>query len=176
MSADGPAGPESPSDALDPEALFHSLAEAGIDYVLIGGLAVAAHGAIRATADLDICPAPTEDNLRRLAGLLNDLGAVSVDQGEFETEELPSHDLAGLRGGGNYRLRTRLGNLDIMQFVNPFGDRTWETLSRHAEERQVFGHTIRVCSYDDLLRMKQAAGRDQDLIDIRSMKAARREL
>ncbi len=46
----------------------------------------------------------------------------------------------------------------------------------HAEERRAFGTTVRVCSYEDLLEMKQAAGRDQDRIDIENLKAARREL
>jgi hypothetical protein len=140
---DAPGGQGPRRDVLDPAALFQALAAGGVDYVLIGGLAVAAHGAVRATAGLDICPDPSAENLRRLSALLESIDA---------------------------------RNLDVMQYVNPFGDRTWEVLSRHAEERQVFGDTIRVCSYEDLVEMKRAAGRDQDRIDIQNMKAARREL
>ena len=161
---------------LDPAGLFQALAEAKIDYVLIGGLALGAHGASRATKDVDICPNPEESNLRRLADLLRSIDAVNVDRGEFDAGELPAHDFEGLRGGGDFRLRTRLGALDVMQYVDPFEDRAWKTLNKHAETRKAFDCTIRVCSYEDLLAMKRAAGRDQDLIDIENIKAARREL
>jgi hypothetical protein len=163
-------------EVLDPAALFRSLADAEIEYVLVGGLAVAAHGAPRATGDLDICPNPVEVNLRRLAGFLESVEAVSVEEGELDPDELPACDLEGLRGGGNFRLRTTLGALDVMQWLKPFEDDTWQALNKRAERRQVFDQTIRLCSYEDLIKMKQAAGRDQDLIDINNIKAARREL
>ena len=161
---------------LDPATIFKALADAQINYVLIGGLAVGAHGAARATEDVDFCPSPDESNLRRLADLLESIDAVNADQAEFESDELAAHDFEGLRSGGNFRLRTRIGALDIMQYVAPFGDDTWKVLDRHAEPRHAFGHVVRVCSYQDLLEMKQAAGRDQDRIDIENVKAARREL
>jgi hypothetical protein len=63
-----------------------------------------------------------------------------------------------------------------MQHLEPFEDDTWETLDKHSEERHLAGVTIRVCSYEDLLAMKEAAGRDQDRIDVNNLKAARREL
>lgn len=176
MSGEGSGGAPPPGEVLNPIDLFKSLAEAGVDYILVGGLAVAAHGAPRATGDIDICPDPAEDNLMRLAGFLDSVGARNLDEDEFAVGELPPLDLDGLRGGGNFRLRTKLGKLDLMQCLRLFDERTWEVLDRHAEDRQVFGHTIRVCGYEDLLEMKRAAGRDQDLIDIASIKAARREL
>lgn len=168
--------PEPQREVLDPRELFNSLAEARVDYILVGGLAVAAHGAPRATEDLDICPDPDAANLQRLADFLEGIEAKNMDEDEFGADELPAHDLDGLRAGGNFRLRTRLGRFDVMQCLRPFEDRTWEVLDRHAEERHVFGHRIRVCSYEHLLEMKRAADRDQDRIDINSIKAARREL
>lgn len=173
----GDAGEEVPRRVvLDPKALFKALAQAEIDYVLIGGLAVGAHGAIRGTKDLDICPDPDEANRRRLANFLDSVDAVNTDAGEFAANEFRAHDFEGLRDGGNFRLRTRLGDLDVMQYVDPFEDDAWAVLDKHAEKRSVFGETVRVCSYEDLLEMKQAAGRDQDRIDVQSIKAARREL
>ena len=163
-------------EVLDPANLFDSLAEAGVDYILIGGLAVAAHGAPRATADLDICPDPDASNLQRLATYLDSIDARNIDEEEFAPGELPDHDLEGLRAGGNFRLRTRIGKLDVMQYLEPFENRTWEILDKHAEDRVAFGHRIRVCGYEDLIEMKRAADRDQDRVDINSLKAARREL
>lgn len=161
---------------LDPAAIFVALGRAKIDYVLIGGLAVGAHGAGRATRDVDICPNPADDNLRRLARFLEEIGAVNRDAGEPTSDELPAHDFEGLRGGGNFRLRTRLGDLDVMQHVGPFEGDTWAALDKRAEKRHVFGQDLRVCDYETLIAMKQAAGRDQDRIDIANLKAARREL
>ncbi|MEJ7876350.1 MAG: hypothetical protein WKF62_06790 [Solirubrobacterales bacterium] len=160
---------------FNPSELFQALSEAEIDYVLVGGLAVAAHGYVRATQDLDLCPGANEENLKRLAALLEELGAVNRDADDFAPDELVAHDLEGLRLGGNFRLFTALGPLDVMQYLRPFEAGSWKELSRKAESRLVFGQSIRVCSYDDLLAMKTAAGREQDETDIKNLKAARRE-
>lgn len=169
-SAGGAGGP----GTFDPRALFEALADARIGYIIVGGLAVAAHGSIRATEDLDICPDPDEANLERLAGLLAELDAVSADADEFDPGELVAHDLEGLRSGGNFRLHTKLGALDVMQHLEPA--RSWKTLDRSAETRKVFGIEVRVCGVRDLLAMKTAAGRPQDRIDIQDLKAANRDL
>ncbi len=174
MSGRGARGGD--GEVLDPRGLFKALAEAKVDYILVGGMAVAAHGAPRATEDLDVCPDPDEANLKRLADFLQVVDARNMDEDAFELGELPPHDFDGLRGGGNFRLRTRLGKFDVMQYLRPFEERTWEALDKHAEPRRVFGYQIRVCGYQDLLDMKSAANRDQDRVDINSIRAARREL
>lgn len=165
-----------PREVLDPRQLFIALAEAGINYILVGGFAVAAHGAPRASDDLDICPDPDSANLKRLADFLKAIDARNIDEDEFEPGELPPHDREGLQGGGNFRLRTRLGKFDVMQYLRPFEEKSWEILDKHAETREVFGHRIRVCSYQDLIEMKSAADRPKDRIDIVDVKAARRDL
>ncbi len=165
-----------PRGPFDPTRLFRALDQAGVDYIMVGGLAVGAHGAPRGTKDLDICPDPDDGNLRRLADFLAEVDARSIDATDFAAGELPAHDFAGLRGGGNFRLNTRIGPLDLMQYLAPFEDDTWEALDRQAEDRHVAGVTIRVCSYEDLLTMKEAAGRAQDRIDVSNLEAARREL
>jgi hypothetical protein len=161
---------------FDPTQLFQALDKAQIDYIMVGGFALGAHGAPRGTKDLDICPDPDSRNLGRLASFLASVNARNIDQGEFEPGEFPRHDLEGLKGGGNFRLLTDLGPLDVMQHLEPFEDNTWQTLYKHSEERHLAGVTIRVCGYEDLLAMKEAAGRDQDVIDVNNLKAARREL
>jgi hypothetical protein len=87
--------------------------------VLIWGLAVGAHGFPRATKDLDIVPAPDAANLERLAAVLRSLGARHFGAGDFHPGEFPLDPLdpADLREGGNFVLATRLGRLDVMQWV-----------------------------------------------------------
>ncbi len=104
---------------FDPYELIGALAGAGVDYVVIGGFAVGAHGFPRATKDLDIVPAPDAENLRRLAGVLRDLGAVNYGTGDFDRNEFPfdPFDPRELKEGGNFLLLTHAGRLDVMQWV-----------------------------------------------------------
>jgi hypothetical protein len=71
--------------------MLRRLDSAGVDYILIGGLAVNAHGVIRSTKDVAICPSRDPDNLARLAGLLRDLEVrqLGVGENDFAAEELP---------------------------------------------------------------------------------------
>lgn len=64
-----------PERPLDLQQMFAALAEHRIDYVVIGGVAVQVHGHRRTTRDLDVIPAPDEENLDRLANALRELEA-----------------------------------------------------------------------------------------------------
>ena len=157
-----------------PDELIAALADGGVEYVLIGGLAVGAHGFPRATKDLDIVPAPDEANLRCLAGVLRAIDAGHFETGEFDPAEFPFDPLdpGDLREGGNFVLATRLGRLDIMQWVPGVpGDWAFEHLARSAVETTLGARRVRVCSKEDLIAMKRAAGRPQDLVDLEQLGA-----
>ena len=153
--------------AFDPAALFLRLHRADVRYVVIGGFAVIAHGAQRSTKDLDICPDPAPENLTRLAGLLADLGARSI--GDFEEQEMPSDPTRpeGLAEGGNFRLTTDLGDVDIMQWIPGLPeDRTYRMLAEGATVGDFDGVPVAVCSLEHLRLMKRTAGRAVDLEDL----------
>lgn len=76
-------------EALDPEPLLRFLHEQGVKHILIGGVAVAAHGYRRPSKDLDIVPSPDPDNLSRLAHALVAINARPAELGDFEPDELP---------------------------------------------------------------------------------------
>jgi hypothetical protein len=159
-----------------PDELIAALANGGVEYVLIGGLAVGAHGFPRATKDLDIVPAPDESNLRRLARVLREIDGRHFETGDFDPAEFPFDPLDpdDLREGGNFVLATRLGRLDIMQWVPGVpGDWAFEHLARSAVETSLGTHTVRLCSKEDLIAMKRAAGRPQDLVDLQELGADR---
>jgi predicted nucleotidyltransferase len=165
---------------LDPARLLQKLQAAGVQYVLIGGLAVNAHGVIRSTKDVDICPAPDRENLARLARLLAEIGVrqLGVSEHGFDPRELPFDPtrVDNLTEGGNFRLETPLGVLDIMQWVPGIeAESTYPTLARDAQTAVAFGIDIRVCSLDALLVMKRAAGRPQDLQDVNDLVTAHPE-
>jgi hypothetical protein len=158
---------------LDGESLLAILEESGVEFIVIGGFAVSAHGHLRATKDLDIVPDPDPENLARLAEALERLGAQVQGVEEFSEDEVVQPDAEGLRLGGNFVLNTNHGRLDILQLVAP--DLGYGELRAAAIEDLVFGHRVRFCGFDDLVTMKEAAGRPEDLIDLRRLREARGE-
>lgn len=166
---------------LDPEPLLDVLFDHGVDLIVVGGYAVAAHGHVRATKDIDICPDPAEGNLRRLAAALAELEAEPIGLDDFVAGEFDlAPDLEGLKLGGNWTLMTKYGRLDVMQHLDGLGaggdGGGWKELSKHAVTRNFLGHDCLFCGYEDLVKMKRGAGRPQDRIDVESLKAARGEL
>jgi hypothetical protein len=163
---------------LEPEPLLAVLADHGVEYLVVGGFAVSAHGFPRATKDIDICPAPSDANLGRLAAALAELDVESIGPADFEGEFELEPNLEGLKLGGNWVLMTKHGRLDVMQHLKGLAKDGggWRDLRPHAEKRIFLGHETLFCSYEDLVKMKTAAGRDQDKIDVRTLKAQRRDL
>jgi hypothetical protein len=171
---DHPAPAEDRGPPLQPLALLSTLSEHGVEFIVIGGFSLAAHGHIRATKDIDVVPAPAPENLARLADALADLGAEVIGVEEFAPEELPFRaDVEGLSQGGNWVLRTRLGRLDVMQEIA--GVKGYEQLRDGAVELDVPGldATVLASGLDDVIAMKRAAGREQDMIDIADLERAR---
>ncbi len=164
---------------LDAAALFRRLHEAGVEHVVIGGFAVIAHGVIRGTKDLDICPDPAPASLERLAGLLVDLDARQVGVGDFDQREMPfdPRSPGDLAEGGNFLVETRLGRLDVMQWVAGIdADSAYRVLVADAVEGLVHGTPVKVCSLQHLRLMKRTAGRGQDLQDLRDLAIAHPEV
>ncbi len=165
---------------LRPEPLSAALVDRQVDFIVVGGYAVAAHGFPRATKDIDICPDSSEENLARLAAVLAELEATPIGLDEFEGEFDLEPNLEGLGMGGNWTLLTKHGRLDVMQTFSfkgaAEGHGEYRDLASHTVERDFLGHRVKFCSYEDLLRMKKAAGRAQDKVDIQSLRSARGEL
>jgi predicted nucleotidyltransferase len=157
---------------LDIQAILRELADHKIDFLLIGGVAVAYHGHIRATKDVDVVPSPDPENLGRLAAVLRSLEAEVEGAEEFAEDEIPNPlDPAALELGGNWVLSTRLGRLDVMQWI---GDSPlWEELSPRAIEDEISGLPIKIVSYEDLVRLKEMAGRPEDKLDLQRLREAR---
>jgi predicted nucleotidyltransferase len=159
---------------LDIQKILQELVDGEVDFLIIGGVAVGYHGHVRATKDVDVVPAPDSDNLKRLAHVLQELDARVEGANEFAEGELPDPlDPAALELGGNWVLSTRLGRLDVMQWI---GDAAlWPDLGPNAIEDQVAGLPIKIVSFDDLVRLKELAGRPEDLMDLQRLREARED-
>ena len=143
---------------FDPERVFTALADHGVGYVAVGGLAVAAHGVVRATEDVDVIPDPDPANLERLAAAINELdGAPYGEPGTAVDAALLSRD-------ANMRFVTAAAQLDVL-LADPYRRRYPELFAR-SELFKLGRAEIRVPSRADLILLKAGSGRDRDLLDI----------
>lgn len=142
--------------------MFRALAGRGVEYVTIGGIAVQAHGAQRVTRDLDIAIATSSANAARLASALSDIDARVLGADGRRSRAVPSAALLG--SGDQWHLVSRHGRLDVMTLPAHLG--TFDQLRARAHEVPLGEMTVPIASREDLLKMKRAAGRPQDLADV----------
>lgn len=150
---------------FDLRSLLDALHEAGVDFIVIGGVAVGAHGFIRGTEDLDIVPDPDADNLERLSGALDRLGSTLPTVGERPFS--PESDLGVIRRGGNVTAITRFGGLDVIQRAQ--GVPSYSQLAEDAVESELLGIPVQVCSLARLRQMKEAQSRTRDQLDLENL-------
>jgi len=150
---------------FDLRALLQALVDRDIRFVVIGGVAVGAHGYIRATADLDLVPDPDPENLDRLIDALRELNATLPTAGNRKFN--PAEDAKAIRRGGNVTADTEFGGLDVIQLAR--GVPGYSQLAANAVESEVLGVPIRICSLENLRQMKQAQDRAQDRADLENL-------
>jgi len=146
---------------FDGPAIVEVLSRHGVNFVLIGGFAAGIQGSPLLTTDVDVVPATDRDNWSRLSAALTELDA-KVRAVELD-EPLPfSHDADSLAASRTWNLTTKYGDLDITQV--PAGTEGYDDLKRDSIEIELRGVRICIASLADIVRSKQAAGRDKDLL------------
>lgn len=157
--------PTRPDRVFDAGEILRVLTEYCIDFVVIGGLAVQAHGYIRGTKDVDIIVRPTTLNLSRLTEALADLEAELRTPGTLRLSDPHELSRAPL-----VPMMTRAGPLDLVHVEHVAGaPRTYDTLRHGALIVGLSGFEVAIAGLSDLIRMKRAAGRDHDLMDIEAL-------
>ncbi len=134
-------------------------------------MAAAVRGSPLITGDVDVCYARDDENLARLAAALRELGATLRGAPPDVSFQL---DAQTLKAGDHFTFSTRFGALDCLG--TPAGTGGFADLDAAATDEELDGLVVRVASVDDLIRMKQAAGRPQDRIAIEWLAAVRDEL
>lgn len=150
------------------DELLRRLAEADVEFVVVGGLALNAWGVVRGTKDVDVVIATDIDNINRVAGVAVAAGG-HVQRGEALLGT-PFSIAAALADGEQVAIETDLGRLDVVQGLDGVPD--FEELRSRAAEAEILGSTVWVCSRNDLRAMKQAAGRTRDLADLEDLDTA----
>jgi hypothetical protein len=144
------------------EAL-QALGEHRVEFIVIGGFAVIAHGSQRLTFDLDVIANPSIANGRRLIAALVDLEAEYRLSSRRWTKLSTKADPAWI-ARDNRLFDTRAGGVDV--FYKLDGVPGWKEARSRALEVDAFGHSLLVLDKDTLIRSKLAAGREQDLADV----------
>jgi hypothetical protein len=148
-----------PEPEFRPELLLEVLARHGVRHVLVGGFAGVIHGSPYVTTDVDVVPDVHVANLQRLSEALDDLHARVWTEGE--PGGLPfDHDPTSLAASRMWNLVTDHGRLDIN--FEPSGTAGYDDLARDAVHLVILGTEVDVASLADVIRSKEAAGRDKD--------------
>ncbi len=147
----------------DVERIFAALDAHAVEYVVVGGIAVQVHGHVRMTNDVDLIPSPTPENLTRLADALTELDARVLNPGsehmKIDKRMLPRATL--------WQLSTRHGDIDVLHDAP--GAAPFPQLRERALVIVPGEHPIPIAGLDDLIKMKRATGRPEDLADIAAL-------
>lgn len=154
---------------FDPRGMLRLLADADVDFVVIGGVAVIASGYVRTTRDLDIAFAGDASNLEALGGVLTDINAKLRGVDERIPFVADARTLAGIQ---LLTLDTDLGWLDVHRTVP--GVDSFERLRSRGRKVAISGVPVLIADVEDLIAMKRAAGRPRDLTDIDALEAIKR--
>jgi hypothetical protein len=135
--------------------IFAAFERHKVDYVLVGGMAMAAQGLVRATRDIDVVVSATPENVERLKTALREL---------FDDPEIDS-----------IRAEELAGDYPAIQYVPPVGDFWIDILARlgaafqypnvESEEFMIEGVRVRVATPRALYQMKKDTVRPQDRLD-----------
>jgi hypothetical protein len=133
------------------------LVDAGVEFIVVGGVAASAHGAARTTLDLDVVYRRTPENRQRLADALT--GLAPYPRGA--PPGLPFFwDAQTIANGLNFTLVTTLGDLDLLGQITAGGG--YEDLLPHSVELELFDRRCHCIDLAELIRVKRAVGRPKD--------------
>ncbi len=146
--------------------LLQRIADAGIDFVIVGGFAAVTHGSSYVTRDIDLCLALSAENIARLREALKDLNPrhrMTPQRLSFLTSPPAGQPVQ------NLYLVTDAGVVDLLSSVLGVGD--FARLKASAESLEVDGRSYAVMSLDDLIAAKEALGREKDLLTAKELRA-----
>ncbi|HVT14618.1 MAG TPA: hypothetical protein VHQ90_00355 [Thermoanaerobaculia bacterium] len=148
-------------DFAEAKQILRALEREGVRYVLVGSMAMAAQGLVRATRDMDFFVAPDADNVERLRRALR-----SVFGPDPNLDQITAEDLAGDYPAVEYVPPERAYSLDILSRLGE----VYRYEQLEAEDMIVDGIRVRVATPRMLYRMKRDTVRPLDLIDARAIR------
>lgn len=147
------------NEVFEPHEILAVLVRHGVRFVVVGGMSALLQGSPLPTLDLDITPQRSRENLSRLSTALDELGAgIRVDA---LPEGLPfGHNAESLARVTVLNLRTKYGDLDLVGA--PAGELTYEVMASRQLVVTLEGVEVPLADLADVIRSKEAAGREKD--------------
>ena len=150
-------------------SMLSGLTKKKVRFVVVGGVAAAAHGSSRVTNDLDICyDAEAVANIAALASLLAGWHAYPRGVEKGLTRSFIMDDRT-LRNAPILTLTTREGDIDVMDRIAGVGP--YDAVRRHSERISALGVRFRVLDLPSLIKAKRAAGRPRDFDHLPELEA-----
>lgn len=150
----------------DFRAVLRILAEAGVDFIVVGGVAAGVHGSARSTVDIDLVYRRGGDNQERLVSALADHNPYL----RGAPPGLPFRwDTQTIERGLNFTLTTSLGDIDLLGEI--VGGGKYEDLLPYCIQVEAFGVGCQCLGLKKLIQVKRAAGRPKDLEAIAELEA-----
>jgi predicted nucleotidyltransferase len=161
---------------LDYRTIFKDMNEAGVDYMLVGGLAVNFYGIPRMTYDVDLMIALNPENILKLVSRLSDWGyqpRVPLNPRDLADEKKRRIWIRekNMKAFSFYHEKEAIGEIDVL-IDSPV---PYEELRERAKVFDVEGTRVPVVSVQDLIDLKLRAGRQQDLSDAEHLKTVLEE-
>lgn len=150
--------------AFQPREILRVLREHDVECVVLGAIAATLHGAPFMTNDLDICPEGSNANLDHLSAALRELDGkmMAADEPAGRNLEWSARSLwKWLVEFKFVNIQTKYGQLDLL--YRPAGTDGYADLKRSAVTEDIGGVAVVVAALEDVIRSKQAAGRQRDL-------------
>lgn len=134
---------------------------AGVSYLIVGAYAFGFHVEPRTTKDIDIWVDPTPENAERVYQALTAFGALLEG---IQTQDFSNPDVV-------YQIGVAPNRIDILTGLESISfDAAWQ----NRQEASYGGEKVHIIGRKDLIKVKRAAGRPQDLEDVRSLEASRK--
>ena len=137
-------------------ALLEGLVDAGIEFILVGGLAAVVQGAPITTMDVDIVHRQTAENIAKLLDFLKSIDAYHRRLDDKVIEPAAEH----ISGRGHALFTTRFGPLDVLAIIEE--GQSYEDLIDYTVEIEFRGHTIRVLDLEMLIKLKKSSKDPRD--------------
>lgn len=158
-----------PAPILDFESIIRVFVDQKVDFIIVGGVCGALHGAPINTLDIDFVHSREPENLEKVLKALEELGAYYRELGNRRLK--PKRKV--LAGPNPNLFTTNAGPLDLLGTIDE--GRAYSELLTHTTQLEVFGMAVLVLNLETLIEVKRRAGRPKDLIAVPILERALKE-
>jgi hypothetical protein len=156
---------------IDLKQAITSLSENGVEFVIVGGVAISLHSSGYITQDLDLCYSRSNDNIRRL---YHALAPFAPRPRQFPADLPYIFDESTLRNGTNFTFETTIGDVDLLGEVKGLGG--YADALANSLTYEIYDTEVKALNLSALIDTKTAADRPKDHLVLPELKALKEAL